>query len=671
MKPIDELLAQITKIRIPDSPSTVSSGANSDLKWPFITEDIPANEWNTEINPETEIMVTFTPWVEGLPTAVADIRPWALIINLSGVELLFAQEACSDIEDENDWDQFWVPYKCVFSPKPIKIPSGKFRLGIMMNDFLVKSPSLQFSDQPERLNVKKINKDGKVPIDCFSRLDLFGGSQVACLTIETRIRNKILVMTVRPTYSIQNRAPFEVYAEGVTISSAVPQRRESWADTRLSMYTTLDPWSSSVIADNPCDRATAMPVLHFTTDGQDYSSSTPSYKYLALSCGGPWWFVQLVDCSETSQVADGIPGTKTAVTLPKVDCGILSPLFRHKLKNFKIASEAVVVGSYTKNGQVWISISQDNAPQLMFHNKSSLPLFYAEKNTSRDQPKHHTSCFEQYLMIPPKSSCHFSFANAYSIFPSLNKKEVAMPDLMMAEVSQDLVDFVASHQAQSLIAITERPRQHKLPLSTSSSASSARPAIIKLPSGNLLFPDFDIEWQSLLNVHNNPTQYAKFGRQSVKLTVEIVGYTHHVFIENTKLKEVSAKAVRNRFTSAKGSKSDDTMSKTSQESHSTTAQLSKSKDSTVNGDITITIGDDDDEDDEPASQASELAQRNLSVYQPWKIKAFIPELYISVQDDFDFAKESDSEFMGLAFESIILEQVPIIEDSKMRPVECP
>lgn len=55
-----------------------------------------------------------------------------------------------------------------------------------MNDFLVKSPPLQFSDQPERLNVKKINKDCKVPIDCYSRLDLFGGSQVR----STKLYNK-------------------------------------------------------------------------------------------------------------------------------------------------------------------------------------------------------------------------------------------------------------------------------------------------------------------------------------------------------------------------------------------------------------------------------------------------------------------------------------------------
>lgn len=131
----------------------------------------------------------------------------------------------------------------------------------------------------------------------------------------------MLIMTVRPTYAIQNRAPFQIYAAGITIASAIPQRRESWTDARLSFYSTLTSFTTNEKTDL---QDTAVPILHFSSDGQDYCVTTPSYKYLALSCGGPWWFTQLVDCSEISRVTDGIPGTKVAVTLPKVDCTMLS-----------------------------------------------------------------------------------------------------------------------------------------------------------------------------------------------------------------------------------------------------------------------------------------------------------------------------------------------------------
>lgn len=50
---------------------------------------------------------------------------------------------------------------------------------------------------------------------------------------------------------------------------------------------------------------------------------------------------------------------------------------------------------------------------------------------------------------------------------------------------------------------------------------------------------------------------------------------------------------------------------------------------------------------------------------------FISELYLSMQDNFENGGGSDKEFLGLAFEPIIVEQVPIIEDSKLRPVDCP
>lgn len=135
-----------------------------------------------------------------------------------------------------------------------------------------------------------------------------------------------------------------------------------------------------------------------------------------------------------------------------------------------------MVGSYTKHGQVWISVSQDNAPQLMLHNKTSLPLLFTEKEVSSEKPRLPTSCFEQYLLLPPMSACHFSFCNAYNIFPQLNKKELPMPDLLLARVSQDLVDFVASHTSYGLATILER--------------STTRVCAAKggVPSGTLLFP---------------------------------------------------------------------------------------------------------------------------------------------------------------------------------------
>ncbi|ODN04129.1 Vacuolar protein sorting-associated protein 13B [Orchesella cincta] len=652
VQPIDAIIAQITA---QGSEGTLVN--SSKPRWPFVSEEIDKCEWNTEINPETEILVCLSPWIEGLPTAVLNIRPWGLFVNLSGVELLFAQETAGD-----EWEQYWVPYKCVFSPKRIAVPSGKFRLGVMMNDFLVKSKPLEFSDQPERLSVKKINKDCKVPIECYSRLDLFGGSQLACLTIETRVQNGMLVVIVRPTYSIQNRTTFEVYAEGVTISSPVTQRRESWTDNKLSSYSILE-----ASRDDPSTIDTAVPILHFVTDGQDYSVNTTYYKYLALSIGGPWWFVQLVDCTEVNReqkATDGIPGTKVAVTLPKVDCKILSPPLRHQLKNLSIASEAVVVGSYTQNGQVWISVSQDNAPQVYIHNKSTLPFFCVEKDGKKDIPHTSTTWFQQFLMVPPETSCQFSFQSAYHSFPQLNKREKPLPDMLMAFVSQDLIDLVTSNEVHGLTSVLDRPRQ----LLASSRNS-------KIPSGNLLFPEFEIEWKNVQSVQHYPTQLLSFGRKCVKLTVECVGYTYHVFIENTRLKQVSAKSIRSRV-------GDDNSKRHSKRgllnvpnqtqgifNHRLEGSLSR-----VPADIPSKQGSEAETEGEsdggPPTPPLMMVQKENKRKRSWIFKMYIPELYISLQDNFIVSSSHEREFLGLSFEALYLSQFPISEDSVLRPAEC-
>jgi len=62
----------------------------------------------------------------------------------------------------------------------------------------------------------------------------------------------------------------------------------------------------------------------------------------------------------------------------------------------------------------------------------------------------------------------------------------------------------------------------------------------------LCYSEFEIDWQVVQSVQNSPTQFVSFGRKSVKLTVESVGYTYHVFIENTRLKQVSATSIRSR-----------------------------------------------------------------------------------------------------------------------------
>lgn len=51
---IDEILSQISQNSSDDAANVER---NMELQWPFINENISKSEWNTEINPETEVLV--------------------------------------------------------------------------------------------------------------------------------------------------------------------------------------------------------------------------------------------------------------------------------------------------------------------------------------------------------------------------------------------------------------------------------------------------------------------------------------------------------------------------------------------------------------------------------------------------------------------------------------
>ena len=59
----------------------------------------------------------FSPWIEGLPTVLVDVKPWALFVNLTGHPVSFIQVL------ESEEVAFVIPPRSVFNPPKIKVRS--------------------------------------------------------------------------------------------------------------------------------------------------------------------------------------------------------------------------------------------------------------------------------------------------------------------------------------------------------------------------------------------------------------------------------------------------------------------------------------------------------------------------------------------------------------------
>lgn len=59
--------------------------------------------------------VGFSPWIEGLPTVLVDVKPWALFVNATGHPVSFVERL------DSEEVAFVVPPSSVFTPPKIKV----------------------------------------------------------------------------------------------------------------------------------------------------------------------------------------------------------------------------------------------------------------------------------------------------------------------------------------------------------------------------------------------------------------------------------------------------------------------------------------------------------------------------------------------------------------------
>jgi hypothetical protein len=415
----------------------------------------------------------------------------------------------------------------------------------------------------QRSEIHQANADGLIPINCYSLISIGSGSFQGGLTVEARSKHKMVILTVRPTYSILNRSSADFRVQPIFLSPSVrgPQTHGKWSGIPLEPVTLLpaqqqqEEDGNSNNTKNKNNKATPLTLIYSDTenvaaaaaaDDDDNTFQSTGPLHLAISPAqdsSPWWFLQLIDFSlifNTINSSHGIPSAAISLTIPKYDAEFLPPPPNPKDAcdddddSALITVTIPILASWTcKHGSVCISLSDDLCPQVLLHNNTNTSFIYTESVGSQPLPRimqeggrSGSQSFEQYLVLPPRSKGHYTFLEKYNGFPGLSPQKKVLPYLLLTKLPQDLRDFMSHSPAQSP--------------SNSESKLERR--------GTLLIPGIGLKWSKALKLDGEPSQYLSVGEYvDVKISVEELGFTHYVFIERMSNVEVAARDVRKRI----------------------------------------------------------------------------------------------------------------------------
>ena len=90
-----------------------------------------------------------------------------------------------------------------------------------------------------------------------------------------------------------------------------------------------------------------------------------------------------------------------------------------------------------KNGQVWISISHDKDPQVIFQNETEFQLVYTEVSECGDEAYREAYHFPQYHVLPPYSRGFYTFPSSQINFPEI-MKNYKVPTFMIGRYVKDI-----------------------------------------------------------------------------------------------------------------------------------------------------------------------------------------------------------------------------------------
>nr|XP_053626537.1 intermembrane lipid transfer protein VPS13B-like [Cherax quadricarinatus] len=426
-------------------------------RWPYVDTSDFMGDLLFADQPKIDLQVGFCGMYPYCSTLVVDIRPWALMVNHTGIELLL-QEA----DSSSSW---FVPPGAVFAPPKM---DGLFTIGLIENDQHYHTTSLQLSKEDRWYSLKF---EGRIPREGSTNLRIPTQDKVCFITVLSRYEENIQIMHLLPTYSITNNTEEELTVCSMYVYAG---------NIKIQLPVSLPALELSSKCRSSCMKEVPLLMWHIL---RDPGSSTSDEELCCIQIGQNGYQAHPVVIKDTP------PDQRMTFTLPNSDDG-------------PVLNRSFLVTSHKHFGQIKMVVQVDPSPQMIIHNCTNALLILGQSSTKEEGiMEEELDMFAAMPSVPANKAVHYTFPYMSFKFPEITTNSIACPRLHFSQP-----DILNNAETEEVL------------------------------------------WSQGVDIQQHYDQFVSVpGCGDVKVRIERVAHTTHVFIDPVSRVEVSARDIRSRI----------------------------------------------------------------------------------------------------------------------------
>lgn len=341
-------------------------------KWPF------AEDWDlidsTKIpQPKTDVRVTFSSLHQRCHSLLVELKPWALLINHSGIDLMLKRI------NDSPMDYWTLPNRAVMAPPPMN--DDTFQIGLTLAgqlDRVFYSQPLLLQDQDHFHFMYRPKVEGAIALEghCCIRIVTDQGT-VCFLTMTSKMHDGIRILCIEPTFRIHNET-----TSLLKVGCLMGDGHQSWKQSVLE----------------PKNQSRAIPLL-FWQDGDKQSNT--DQLLLSLRLCSEWSCpIQLFHPGFRNSNASSINPQRYSISVP----------LSSECQESEIADNCpVVLSRLEQSGLVYLSVALDSNPLWVFINRTEYGLAYAQASDSvPGMPELDCPQFQWHGVVRPNGAAFYT-----------------------------------------------------------------------------------------------------------------------------------------------------------------------------------------------------------------------------------------------------------------------
>lgn len=365
-------------------------------RWPYVNNMDFQGDVLFADQPKIDLQVGFSGLNVQCNTLVVDVRPWALVVNHTCMEVVL---------QEGDPKNLWfVPSGAVFAPPKL---DASFAIGITDLEQQFFTVPLQLSKEERWYSLKF---EGRIPREGSTQIRIDTQDKVAFITVLSRYEENIQILHLVPTYSVSNNTSDNLTARSMFVYAG---------EIKVQL-----PMSLPVVGLLPQHGAGAgnieeVPLLLWSIV-KDPGVGNYDDEVACLQLGQDGYHAHPIILRDSYHQQD----RRFSFTLP---------VHESVVENY-VLNRAFLLTYHNYNGQVKLVIQKDPTPQLLIHNNTQTLLILGQSSYKEEGiMEEETDIFAAMPSVPPGKAVHYTFPFIAHKFPEIFTDDTNFPRLHFSQ----------------------------------------------------------------------------------------------------------------------------------------------------------------------------------------------------------------------------------------------